>query len=100
MFFDKVLWDHAAFPVYFQGLPANVCIFQGFWASAIFASQSLLYFPAFQRFSPEIVSKKARNLGSESLKHYKNRHSRKYYKTQYIYNNVLGFGAQNGPKSL
>ena len=76
----------------------KVCIFQGFWASAIFASQILQCFPAFQRFSPEMVSKKARSL-SESLKHYK-KNSRKDYKTQDAYSNVQGFGTLNEQKCL
>ena len=64
------------------------CISQGFLGQCLYFSRVLgqcdfcvshsLYFPAFQRFSPEIVSKKARSLGSESLKHYKNWHSRKH----------------------
>ena len=47
------------------------CIFLGFWPSAILASQILLCFPAFQGSNPKMVSKKARNLGSRNLKHYK-----------------------------
>ena len=56
------------FPAFLEVLGDFHCIFQGFWAGAIFAFLILLCFPAFQGSRAKMVSKKARSLGCQGLK--------------------------------